>query len=402
KYLNSRDCFESKKLFNGEANAKDIAIIKAFLLLKDFLPDNFENLSEEVWAHWSPVFFGPFGLGNKEVFIKELVKTAYQKVPEKMLDLVGEVLRYQISKREDISVIDKIEHIWDEAIGNVIFNTLEETKPRPKCWGIVLKALISHGHKESIMLAKSKLCSPISKIKPDWELALKACQNLILYAEDAAWSEVWPLFHSDKSFAREVLLESAYYLDHEVGNLYKKLSEDEIANLYIWLVKEFPFSQDRKKVGSYTPTRDDMVRDFRDGLLRILEIDGTVNSLQAIEKIVDHLPEYDWLKATLVEAKRNTLRNTWCPLSPKDLLQLSTRPDTVLVRDAGELQKVLVETLKRFEIELQGETPAAPELWGPSDWKAKTKVYRPQDENHFSNWIKRKLETNLKSRGIVV
>jgi len=402
KYLISKESFESKKLYNGEANDKDIAIIKAFVLLKNFQPDTFQNLSEEVWVYWSPVFFGPFGHGKKEAVLKELVATAYQKVPDKLLDLVGEVLRYQISKCENISALDKIEHIWDEEIGNVIFNTLEETKTNTKSWDIILKALISHGHKASIKLAKSKLSSPISNDTFERQLTLKAVQNLMLYSGDAAWSKVWPFFQSDKDFIRELLLESAYYLEHEVGNLCKRLNEDEIADLYIWLVKEFPFSEDRRKVGTYTPTSDDMIRDFRDRLLRILENVGTVTSLNAVERIVNILVEYDWLKATLVEAKSNTLRNTWNPLTPKDMFDLSKKPDTVLVRSEGELQNLLVETLKGLESELQGETPAAPELWGPSNWKAKIKIYRPQDENHFSDWIKRKLEAKLRSHGIVV
>ena len=77
--------------------------------------------------------------------------------------------------------------------------------------------------------------------------------------------------------------------------------------------------------------------------------------------------------------------------------------NTALFRFEAKLKKSMYNKLIHADLfRLQGETPAAPELWGPSDWKAKTKSYRPQDENHFSNWIKRKLETNLKSRGIVV
>ena len=402
KYLNSKETFNSEKLYDGKADAKDIAIIKAFIVLKDLLPDKFQNLSKEVWAHWTPVFFGPFGLGDKKVVINEFIKIAYRNIPERFLDLVRDILHYQISKSQNVSVLDKIENIWDEAIANVIFEILEEAKTDFKCWGILLKALIFHGHKGSILLAEAELSSPISRVYPQRRLTIIAAQNLILYSSDAAWPKIWPLFQSDKDFVRELLLESAYYLDHEVGTLCKKLNENEIADLYIWLVREFPYSEDRRKGGSYTPSSDDMNRELRDRLLRILEGMGTVNSLIAIEGIVNILVEYDWLKATLVEAKRNTLRNTWNPLIPKDLSEICKKPDSVLVRDAGELQNVLVETLKGLESDLQGETPAVQDLWGPSDWSANTKFYRPQDENHFSNWIKRNLETNLKSRGIVV
>jgi hypothetical protein len=86
------------------------------------------------------------------------------------------------------------------------------------------------------------------------------------------------------------------------------------------------------------------------------------------------------------------LQLTWRPLQPKEFLEITSQPQSVLVRDATELQEVLIDALHALEQLLQGETPAAPDLWD---------VFRPKDENHFSDWIKRNLELELRGRGIV-
>ena len=50
---------------------------------------------------------------------------------------------------------------------------------------------------------------------------------------------------------------------------------------------------------------------------------------------------------------------------------------------------------------LQAETPAAPDLWDQVDRTRGEERFRPKDEDHFSDWIKRHLETELKKRGII-
>ena len=56
----------------------------------------------------------------------------------------------------------------------------------------------------------------------------------------------------------------------------------------------------------------------------------------------------------------------------------------------------------RLEVKLQGETPAAPDLWDQTDRTRGQEKFRPKDENHLSDWIKRGLEDELKGLGIVV
>jgi hypothetical protein len=64
-----------------------------------------------------------------------------------------------------------------------------------------------------------------------------------------------------------------------------------------------------------------------------------------------------------------------------------------LVESGDQLLDVVLESLRRLQVKLQGETPAAPFLWdGP----------RPKEENQFSDFVKLHLEDDLTARGIIV
>ena len=60
---------------------------------------------------------------------------------------------------------------------------------------------------------------------------------------------------------------------------------------------------------------------------------------------------------------------------------------------------MLLESLKRLELELQGETSSARDIW---DKVNNNNKFKPVDENAFSDYVKRYLDRDLKSRGIIV
>ena len=61
------------------------------------------------------------------------------------------------------------------------------------------------------------------------------------------------------------------------------------------------------------------------------------------------------------------------------------------------LLSVLIESLKRLEAKLHGETPAVEYLWDRVDQNG----YKPKDENLLSNYVKIHLDEDLGSRGVI-
>ena len=72
---------------------------------------------------------------------------------------------------------------------------------------------------------------------------------------------------------------------------------------------------------------------------------------------------------------------TWQPPKPAEIFQLVSDRQTRLIQDGNELLDILIESLKRLEIELQGETPAERDIW--DQISQKPLKYKPVDENTF-------------------
>jgi hypothetical protein len=116
-----------------------------------------------------------------------------------------------------------------------------------------------------------------------------------------------------------------------------------------------------------------------------------------MERLADALPELSWLRWAAVETRAITLRHTWVPPSPEVLLRLGRDRDLRLVESGEQLLDVLIESLGRLAQELQGENPAAIDLWNRLD----KGVFQPKSEHEFADYVVRHLGRDIQKRGIV-
>jgi hypothetical protein len=203
---------------------------------------------------------------------------------------------------------------------------------------------------------------------------------------------------TDGAFGREVMTKVAQHHDQEhTASLARGLSERQMADLFRWLVQHFPLAEDPQHDGHYWVGPRDSVVHFRDALFRQLMHRGTVAAREAVENLATALPELSWLRWAAVQTRAITLRQTWIPPIPQVLLRLGRDRDLRLVESGEQLLDVIVESLRRLEEELQGETPAAPDLWNRLEGGA----LRPKSENEFSDYMVRHLRRDVKARGIV-
>lgn len=136
---------------------------------------------------------------------------------------------------------------------------------------------------------------------------------------------------------------------------------------------------------------------WRDGILNILKNRGTLAACDQIRRAVSEFPHFSWLKFHLLEAETIARRQSWKPLSAHEILRIAEDADARLVRNGEHLVKILLESLHRLQVRLQGETPAAVDLWD----EVKKGVFRPKDEMRLSDYIKRHFEVDIKERGII-
>ena len=106
------------------------------------------------------------------------------------------------------------------------------------------------------------------------------------------------------------------------------------------------------------------------------------------------------------EVLQNQANNHWLnvscqdlPLLPaKDILSIAANSQVRLVQDGNQLLDVLIESLKRLEAKLQGETPTSQFLWD----RVNKNTYKPKDENSLSDFIKNHLDDDIRQKGVVV
>lgn len=120
--------------------------------------------------------------------------------------------------------------------------------------------------------------------------------------------------------------------------------------------------------------------------------------LQQNPRIQKTFPELNWLQDTINEVEEITRQNTWVPLEPKMILDVFKHSKKRLIQNGNDLINVIIESLQELEIRLHGETPSVVDIWN----EIKRNIYRPKDENHLSDYIKRHLENNLKEKVIII
>jgi hypothetical protein len=245
---------------------------------------------------------------------------------------------------------------------------------------------MGHNVDEAKVFAESLVPLPPQSSEDARNRAIAAARALMIHAKDAGWSVVGPAIIEDTEFGREVISAVA----HNAESIWKRLTEEQLADLYLWLVRECLPAKEETKEG---------LTDYGDSILCHLKERGTHPACEAIQRIFHELPELDWLKWMLWEARNNARRRTWAPHKPAHILELASDSRKRLVQSGDQLLDVLIESLKRLEEELQGETPAARDIWDQD--RVDKKRYRPIDENDFSDYIKRHFDKDLKKRGVI-
>jgi predicted NACHT family NTPase len=405
KYVLEHNAETSKWLGQGVYYHPALAGYRALQLLLQELPHEISTLPHYIWKNWAPIiiaFPSPIGIiGNEknENIQRNLAKIAYQYASNEIIETLLLLIDEENKKYENIFITFRVESCWDNQLSASILEKAMEEDLKPKCMGKLLAELLDHNVEKAKEFAES-LVSSHESLSGDWRYkAVIAASVLINHAEDAGWASIWPVIQFDPEFGKEIIISASrdYYGIPKTQKL--GLKEDQLADLFVWLAREFPYKEDIVHEGVFTPGPRDDIASFRDSMLNRLKQKGTQEACNAIQRITKELPELDSLKWTLFEAQIIFLQKTWKELRPSDIIALSSNKHAHLVQNGDQLLDILIGSIDGLEQKLQGHTASAIDLWDQS-WEAKT--YRPRDENRFSNYLKSHLDTELRKSGVIV
>lgn len=299
---------------------------------------------------------------------------------------------------------------------------------------------------EDKKLTESLITVPLPTSKEGRMKAVKAAQELIKYSEDAGWKTVWPAIQQDTEFGREVMEEIAFFARNS-GNIESRLSEKQVAELYIWLTEHYTslnIVEPNESVNVGITLNNSLgspkynIDIWKNLILEHLKERGTPQSYEALQQISQHLPQLkEQLKPIFIEAQNLIRRQTWIPAQPNEIIALAKNQQLRLVNSGIDLLDMIVEALDDLNQLLQGETPAAIDLWNeikwtqikylanslfkklkdsfknspPSlkelwegiNWKTiKDCSHIPKEEERLSDYISRYLQVALRSKGIII
>lgn len=400
KYLLKQDPNESEWIGTDIIYRPALAGYRALRLLLKEDSSFISTLPSYVWRKWaSTILSFPMQSGVEDANAeKELLRMAYQHASLELIKTLNILIGAENDKLNNIFIINRIEECWDVNLADFLVEKLKDKELKPKCMEDLLEVLLYHKDDRARDFAKSLIALPLP-IEEEERLRITCSATALMsHASDDDWDFLWSFIQQDNKFGREII-ERVAQTSFSLSCIGQQLNEDQLAILYVWLQHQYPHSEDPVHEDAYIYGPRDNIVDLRNSIINILKNRGTANACYAIKWISKELPEEDWLKWTQYEAEIHFRQKTWVPPSPDTIMRLAKSENACFVQNGEQLLNVLVDSLKRLQQRLQGETPRAIDLWNEN---GSPKVYSPKDENRLSDYVKSHLEVDLKQRGIVI
>jgi predicted NACHT family NTPase len=328
---------------------------KALLLLLVKEPEYIATLTVETWEKWVGIILSyprtPSASKDNEE-IQQLIERAYLNTPDEFIKVINILIDKENSGQNGCShILDKIECCWDDRLAKFLFDKMHDDELTAKNLGDLLKELLVHHFIQAENFAKSLISLPLSTTGELRAKTVIVAQILMLYAEGCGWSIVWNLIQQDSKFGRSVL-ESVSYVNKYKGNIEHRLKEDNLADLYVFLVKEYPDLGEKQAtsgeaglsgVEAYLVKPEDSIRTWRDYIPQRLQERATPEACDALRKIIHELPEQkEQMQQRLLETENLVRRRTWKPPTLEELLQLilvQEPPNSTLFNQLEELNQ---------------------------------------------------------------
>lgn len=368
----------------------------AFRLLLEADPTFLDTLDDSVWRRWAPSILAYSVIGEEDDRAAHwrLIGIAYQHAPDEMLTTLDRLITGENEKHGHAFILHEIQGCWDSRLSEAVLGRAGKLDVKPASFGDLLKPLLERRDSGAAALAVSLLTIPPPTAEPDRERSIEAAVQLLAHDANAGWTAFWTAADSDLKWARKVFERLCQEMSGD--SLVRQLDEAQIGRLLDWLLVHYPHDSDPKRSSGFAAMGDDdMVRQWRDGLIYGLRDWGTVAAVAEIQRLKAAHPELAWLQWTSLLASRMRQKYAWRPATPRQIIGMAQDRNRRFATTGSQLLDILRESLQRLQEKLRGETPRARLLWD-------TIARRPKEEEDLSDYVKNHLEDDLAAKGIVV
>ena len=353
-----------------------------------------DSLSTKAWTKWVPILLRSHGERDELKLRPRLLRRAHELVPDEPRKWILALVDGENERGGHLFVTEEVEICWDEQSGAALLEKSKNPTLRPQILASILEWMLKHNFPGARESAESRVEAGLSGTEVEQGQAAVSAQVILRCASDAGWAKLWPVIQGNNPLGRAIV-ESVTYGDPGGTNFTAKLSEAELGEFYLWMVKNYPLIARKPGFGAMGP--GDTAAMFRDSLLESLKKRGTFAACDAIRDVMRELPQYGWMQFHLEEAEHLARANTWRPVSIPEFRALASDRDKRFVDSGSQLVETVIESLNRLHDKLHGDLPAVRDLWNTSK-----EGFSPKDEQEVADYIVRHLRVDLQGRGIIV
>lgn len=395
RYVQSADPKNEEWMATANMPLGAVAGYQALELLLRHRPALLDAVEPEAWAKWIPIILRHrFGSSQEVDFQASLVKKSYSRAPADFIQALVQTIENENSVHGYLFVLRGLNQCWDSQIGTALLEKAKDPILKPEVLGTLLCELLEHKAVGAGELAKSFIVLPAPQDQIELAKVEKAAEALVSCGEGAEWKA---MFEQYPAFGRKVV-ESLSYAGGGFPRFLTHLSEFELAEFYIWMVKQYPYrNTDHYSDRAGAMSAVDAAVMLRDHILEHLKKRATFAAVEGFRLIMREHPELSWLRYHMDEAETLARANTWVPLTPTEFLELTKNAKKRAVSNGTELLDVVIESLARLEVALHAELTPVRNLWNSTDGK-----WSPKDEEHLSDNIALHLDKDLRDHGVIV
>jgi hypothetical protein len=400
-YLNSEGSQPERWLGTNTVWRPALAGYRALVLLLEFDPDFVRDLSPQGWAEWAPVvvwspepeaFIVTDGDSGGNRWKLELLELAYAKASVQVLNTLRVLLDASAADPEGgLGQDTSLKRIFDEKVADLVVEFLGRDLPR-RMQRRLLDVLMKEAETIGITLEAEWLCGR-NESEGHRERALDAAASVLRHRLKEAWPDIWNAMGADPEFGIDLILSAAERYERPPLAV-DAIGETAMGELAVWLFEHFPPEQDPDLQGVHVVGPREEVAQWRSAIVTDLVGAGTIEAVEAVHALAEAFPRYAWLRDQALEAEEVALRADWSPIDADVAFRVLAQSDIRVVQNPNQLQRVVVESLGRLGVRLQGALPEVVFLWDEGQKRLKS-------EARVSDYVTRFLRDDLIGRGVV-
>jgi len=367
-------------------------------LLFDEAKTVLDNFTSDQWRKWISVIFNyhDWGNGSHEEASSYVLASAFRKSEAESLAALKRFIDLYIDDNNKQRIIMQLDAAWCPAIKACLLNTIQERALKPSTAQNLFQLFIACDPDNARVFLERLFEGRKSNDFCSIHVPVAGATLLVNWPEELGPSII-DVFTLDPSLGERI----AWQLlrgGNRQPNWIHRLPSHTTATLWDWLEKRFPGDPyDNDDGGGSVTAAHDMYH-LRLGVLQSLIQKGTRESCAAMADLMRKRPNDFWLGNLLADMRKSARRLIWTRPEPKALMGAFADAEKRLIKTAGDLQLILIESIRKYEETLH-ETQPSLELWNCVR-DGTEKIWDPKDENNLSDCLKRHFERDLDRRGI--